>query len=223
MSEKANHGYRSILEKDSDTKIKNKGHIRMFDNPILEILSLSSPTIITVAYGSYVAVMLWMNHLYGPVESLQQGALLYLGGIFTWTFAEYMLHRYVFHFVSDSKIWMRIHYATHGYHHEYPRDSRRLFMPPLPGAIISAVFLGIFAIFMGKFAFVFTAGFVNGYIVYSLMHYATHRIAPPKLLKGLWRHHALHHYKHPDLAFGVSTTLWDHVFRTLPPKDAQAR
>ncbi|MDZ7659917.1 sterol desaturase family protein [Fodinibius sp.] len=33
-----------------------------------------------------------------------------------------------------------------------------------------------------------------------------------------YRHHTLHHYKYPDKAFGVSTTLWDRVFGTMPPE-----
>jgi len=34
-------------------------------------------------------------------------------------------------------------------------------------------------------------------------------------MKGLWRNHHLHHYKHSDMGFGVSSTLWDHVFGTM--------
>ena len=48
------------------------------------------------------------------------------------------------------------------------------------------------------------------------MHYAIHAIKPPfKWMKGLWRNHELHHYKHADKGFGVSSTLWDHVFSTM--------
>jgi len=28
--------------------------------------------------------------------------------------------------------------------------------------------------------------------------------------------HAIHHYKYPEKAFGVSSPLWDFVFGTLP-------
>ena len=223
----AEHGFRSILA-DPDIKIKNKGHARMFKNPVLEVLSLSSPAIVTVSYGSVILTMIWLNSLFGKVDSWAQGVTIYLAGLFFWTFAEYMLHRYVFHYVSENKVWQRIHYMTHGYHHEYPRDAHRLFMPPLPGAILSAAFLGLFSIpglFFGSIAgysLVFTAGFVNGYLFYSLIHFATHRYKPPRFAKNLWRHHALHHYKHQDLGFGVSTTLWDHVFGTVPPEESEA-
>ena len=48
------------------------------------------------------------------------------------------------------------------------------------------------------------------------MHYAIHAWNPPfKWMKGLWRNHELHHYKHADKGFGVSSTLWDHLFCTM--------
>jgi sterol desaturase/sphingolipid hydroxylase (fatty acid hydroxylase superfamily) len=34
-------------------------------------------------------------------------------------------------------------------------------------------------------------------------------------MKPLWRNHHLHHYKDEGKGFGVSTTLWDRVFRTM--------
>ena len=34
-------------------------------------------------------------------------------------------------------------------------------------------------------------------------------------LAMLWRNHHLHHYKHSDMGFGVSSTMWDHVFGTM--------
>ncbi len=49
------------------------------------------------------------------------------------------------------------------------------------------------------------------------MHYATHHF-PMRwgFLGYLKRHHMLHHYKTPDLRFGVSSPFWDWVYGTLP-------
>jgi sterol desaturase/sphingolipid hydroxylase (fatty acid hydroxylase superfamily) len=211
------HGFVSPLQ-DDNVKIKNNGHPKLFKNPILEVLSLSSPLITLVAYGSYISVMIFLNSTeLGGVEGISNIVGLYFIGFLCWTLAEYLLHRHVFHFVSDNKYFMRFHYVMHGYHHEYPRDAHRLFMPPLPGAMISGLFLGIFYLLIGDIAFVFTGGFVSGYLFYTMMHFSMHRFKPPKFLKGLWRHHALHHYKYSNRAFGVSSPLWDHIFRTMPP------
>lgn len=206
---------------DDDVKIKVKGHARMFRNPVLEVLSLSSPMITTLSYGSVIAVIVYLNTFFGKVETLTQGLWIYGAGLLAWTFFEYVLHRYVFHYVYESEGGKRFHYLMHGYHHEYPRDSHRLFMPPLPGALIATVFLIFWFIFLWGYAFVFTGGFVNGYLFYTLMHYSIHRFKPPGPLKNLWKHHNLHHFKYNNKAFGVSSTLWDHVFRTLPPKKAE--
>ena len=108
----------------------------------------------------------------------------------------------------------------HGNHHEYPRDKERLFMPPVPSIIIASALFGIFyfiGYLMGfrAFAFTFFPGFILGYLLYGSMHYAIHAWSPPfKWMKGLWRNHHLHHYKNEEHGFGVSSTLWDHVFGT---------
>jgi sterol desaturase/sphingolipid hydroxylase (fatty acid hydroxylase superfamily) len=52
--------------------------------------------------------------------------------------------------------------------------------------------------------------------MYGTMHYAIHAWNPPfTWMKALWRNHHLHHYKNVELGFGVSSTLWDHVFGTM--------
>ena len=215
------NGHKSPLN-DADVKTKNKGHVRLFRNPVLEVLSLSSPTLTVFSYGAIIASLIYLNTLFGSITDLRQGLFVYFGALIGWTFFEYVLHRYVFHYVYESKAGQRFHYIMHGYHHEYPRDSHRLFMPPAAGVLISALFLGIFYAPLGGYAFVFTGGFVNGYLMYTMMHYSIHRFKAPAPLKGVWKHHALHHYKHSDKAFGVSSPLWDHVFRTMPPASSTA-
>ncbi len=61
------------------------------------------------------------------------------------------------------------------------------------------------------------AGFLTGYLVYDLMHYATHHFP---MRKGIWKQlkrlHMQHHYKYPNQLFGVSSPIWDLVFSTYP-------
>ena len=56
------------------------------------------------------------------------------------------------------------------------------------------------------------------YLMYGSMHYAIHAFTPPAKLKALWRNHHLHHYKYPQMGFGVSSVIWDVIFGTVPPK-----
>jgi sterol desaturase/sphingolipid hydroxylase (fatty acid hydroxylase superfamily) len=81
------------------------------------------------------------------------------------------------------------------------------------------VLFSIFYFAMGWAAAAFFPGFLFGYLIYGSMHFAIHAIAPPKMLKALWRNHHLHHYKAPDKGFGVSSVLWDVIFRTVPKKE----
>ena len=55
-------------------------------------------------------------------------------GCFAWTFAEYVLHRWVFHWTNDAAWGKRVHFLLHGVHHEFPNDSDRLVMP-LPTSV----------------------------------------------------------------------------------------
>ncbi len=206
----------------TEPAIKN-GKGRVFGHPALELLHKSSPLSTLLTYGSVIALAFSLNARFGAVKSLGLGIALYLAGIFVWTLFEYLLHRYLFHFMGDSKFAREFHRLAHGYHHEYPRDDEHLFMPPLPGLLLSAIFLCLWFLVFGKFSFVFFAGFVNGYLLYSALHYAIHTRKPPKAFKGLWQHHALHHYKFPNHAFGVSSRLWDQLFRTMPQRGKQKR
>jgi sterol desaturase/sphingolipid hydroxylase (fatty acid hydroxylase superfamily) len=89
-------------------------------------------------------------------------------------------------------------------------------MPPVPSLIIASCFFIVFYFLMNINAIAFFPGFMFGYLMYGSMHYAIHAWNPPfKWMKPLWRNHHLHHYKYDDLGFGVSSTLWDHVFGTM--------
>jgi 4-hydroxysphinganine ceramide fatty acyl 2-hydroxylase len=64
------------------------------------------------------------------------------------------------------------------------------------------------------------AGLLTGYIVYDMTHYYTHH-ARPKTRWGKWLKawHLAHHHKYWTRMYGVSSPIWDLVFRTgRPPK-----
>ena len=64
------------------------------------------------------------------------------------------------------------------------------------------------------------AGLLAGYVWYEFVPLASHGTWRVTVLRRMNRHHALHHYKDWDRAFGVTTTLWDRVFGTLPGRSA---
>ena len=136
--------------------------------------------------------------------------------MFFFFFFEYLAHRFLFHWIPKGKTATKIVYTMHGNHHHYPRDRQRLFMPPVPSLIISSTLFGLQWLIMGSYATMFFPGFLIGYLMYGTMHYAIHAWNPPfKWMKPLWRNHHLHHYKSEHQGFGVSSTIWDHVFGTM--------
>lgn len=201
-------------------KIHNKGQARLFKNQYLEYLTKTHPLVIWGMYTPVIGFMLYFSAAKLSYTVLQV-SLIFIAGMIFWSLFEYTIHRFVFHFFAESEKARKIVYVIHGNHHEYPRDKERLFMPAVPSLLIAST---IFAIMYGvaflfsstNGVFAFFPGFLMGYLIYGSMHYAIHAWNPPfKWMKPLWRNHHLHHYKNVELGFGVSSTLWDHIFGTM--------
>ena len=76
---------------------------------------------------------------------------------------------------------------------------------------------------MAPHHYAFFAGFVSGYVLYDLTHYATHHWPMRnKFAKFLKEYHMKHHYQDDDTAYSVTLPLWDILFGTMP-KWAQDR
>jgi sterol desaturase/sphingolipid hydroxylase (fatty acid hydroxylase superfamily) len=189
----------------------------IFQNKTLEKLTRTSPAVTVFFYSIVISVFLLLNFRLTD-NGIGITAAWHLGGILAWSFLEYVLHRYLFHIDEYFPGMKRFHYIVHGVHHENPRDRDRLFMPPVPGTIIAFLLFCFWYLFFGSNAYAFMAGISNGYLLYSYIHYSVHTKPVYYPLRTLWKHHALHHFKYHDKAFGVSSPLWDLVFGTLPPR-----
>ena len=61
------------------------------------------------------------------------------------------------------------------------------------------------------------AGFLLGYLAYDMGHYHIHHHrSDNRLSLALRRYHYRHHFQQSDRGFGVTSPLWDRVFRTSP-------
>jgi len=189
--------------------------IRMFKSNFMDFFSrvhYSIPLII------YIPVILFFGYtaFFGGALSTWTAFGLWMGGLGFWTFTEYILHRFVFHYHPKSDFGKRIHFIAHGVHHDYPNDSMRLVLPPSISVPLAFVFYFLFlAIFGSDMTAPFYGGFVLGYLLYDELHYATHHAN----IKATWfqrlkKHHMKHHYQDPDMGFGVSNPIWDKVFGT---------
>jgi len=199
-----------------ELKIKNKGQATLFHSKHLEVFTKNNPQVIFSIYVPIIIAMLVYSVAVQHAE-WYRAAGYYLFGMFFWTFFEYIMHRFVFHFHAENENVKKVVYTAHGVHHEYPRDKDRLFMPPVPSLVLATILFTIFFFLLRNNAFMFFPGFLTGYLIYGSMHYAIHAMAPPfKFMKTWWRYHHLHHYKDDGKGFGVSSPLWDHVFSTVP-------
>jgi sterol desaturase/sphingolipid hydroxylase (fatty acid hydroxylase superfamily) len=161
----------------------------------------------------FLAEGLWRGEL-GPGRV----AALFLLGVLAWTLLEYLLHRWVFHFEPrpGHELEEDLSFLVHGVHHDYPYDPDRLVMPPAVSLFLAfAVGLPLRAgLGPARFPAIF-AGLVAGYVWYDLTHYAVHHLTQRTAFgRMLRRNHYLHHFRHPGQLFGVTSPLWDLVFRT---------
>src|SRR4051812_50086533 len=106
--------------------ISNKNEsVRMFDSDFIEQFSHIHPATPVVLF---LPVVLYMLYLAGweRDQSLWEVVGLFFGGLFIWTFVEYSLHRWVFHYQPKTATGKRLHFLMHGVHHDYPNDATRL-------------------------------------------------------------------------------------------------
>ena len=201
-----------------DFKIDNQGSATLFKNPVLEKLTRTHFATPVIFYLVLAVLILIYALIYTEI-SFVAILVLYPLGAFSFTFIEYLIHRFIFHFNAKTEKQLELQYHMHGVHHEFPKDKDRLVMPPVLSSIIAVLFFTIFRLTMGDYTYAFFPGFISGYSFYLLIHYAVHAVKPPRnFLKYWWKHHSLHHYKSDHTAYSVSMPLWDHLFGTMPLK-----
>ena len=195
--------------------VSNKNEtVRMFESDFMEFFSRVHPAIPLALYLPVIAFMLYVS-LWQQKLSVLAVAGLFTLGVLLWTLVEYLIHRYIFHYEPKTRLGKRLHYIIHGVHHDYPNDARRLVMPPSISIPLAFLFYGFFLLIFGRLTPGVFAGLVFGYVCYDMLHYATHHF-PMK--RGLWlwlkQYHLRHHYKDDHVGYGISSPLWDYVFRT---------
>lgn len=193
------------------------GTCRMFQSDLIERLSRIHPATPFIAWLPVISYVIYRSAARHDIARYSIAGLFLLG-VLAWTLAEYLLHRYVFHWIEDSPRGRRIHFLLHGVHHDFPSDADRLVMPlgfsiPL-GILLYAIYCGLMGPRLGE---PFYAGFVFGYLLYDGSHYAIHNFAmKSRFGRLLKKHHMLHHHADHDGGFGVSSPVWDVIFRSMP-------
>jgi dihydroceramide fatty acyl 2-hydroxylase len=191
------------------------GSVRIFEQDWLEtmthipwplVLAIWVPIVTGLAVTAHVGLDMPWSQLVG----------FWMLGILAWTLVEYILHRFGFHTPTRSTAGNKAHFLAHGIHHLDPYDRTRLLFPPLGGLGIAAlIYLVLFLVFPLDVSLSLMSGLLTGYLVYDFSHYISHhgKIKDP-WFRYLHRYHQAHHHRDPEALFGVSSPLWDRVFRT---------
>jgi sterol desaturase/sphingolipid hydroxylase (fatty acid hydroxylase superfamily) len=188
----------------------------LFENPVLNFFSRVHPAVPAVIFLPIVGLMYFVA--IGRSTGAEEILGLTLAGILIWTLSEYWLHRLLFHWHPKFKGGDQLNFVIHGVHHDHPNDRMRLVMPPAVGLPLAAVFFSVFVLIFGVPAgYLVFAGFIIGYLIYDYTHYYVHHFVPKtRVGKRIREHHMRHHFQDHRYGYGVSSPMWDYVFRTVP-------
>ena len=169
-------------------------------------------------YGPFLIGWLGLGWL-AEISVRVQGLAL-LAGLIEWSLVEYLNHRFFFHWHPRSRRLRQALDTFHALHHREPYRLTVVVANPsisIPFAIVNLLLLGA-VLDSWIMAGLVNVGFGLGYLAYEYTHYAVHKA----LVRGepwpRWAgYHLAHHFVDARTRFGVTNTLWDHVFFTFAP------
>lgn len=150
--------------------------------------------------------------------------LLIALGAFFWTFLEYVIHRFRGHNKNGRGLVRKEHLQHHAQAHYFVQLYKKV---PIAVAVLlaSAFLVSLIGGWVNGLAF--AGGLAGMYFIYELTHRAFH-VREPYIRYGLRmrKHHFYHHFGNPKNNHGVTTALWDRIFKTyesveqiaVPPK-----
>jgi sterol desaturase/sphingolipid hydroxylase (fatty acid hydroxylase superfamily) len=162
--------------------IHDKEPIRLFKSNFLEFFTHIHPAVVAIiwipvfVYFMYTAIR---DYLAAPVATGGSFPLhIVLGfplGLLLWTLAEYLLHRFVFHFPPKTPRMERATFLFHGVHHSQPMCKTRLVMPPAASIPLAFLFYCLFYLIWVKLlgASLWLAPTFSGFIAGYLILYST--------------------------------------------------
>ncbi|KAF9343951.1 fatty acid alpha-hydroxylase [Mortierella sp. NVP85] len=190
---------------------------RIFASPYLEVFTKTPWYVIPIFWLPIIAFNVYKSLEAG--QSQDKVATFFLSGMFLWTLAEYVIHRFLFHLddlLPDSTVWLTAHFLLHGIHHYIPMDRLRLVMPPVLAVVIATPLNKLaHTVFEEPAAYAVMAGALFGYVLYDLTHYYLHHAKVFKIhFQEMKTYHLAHHYKNFEGGYGITSKIWDRVFNT---------
>jgi len=144
--------------------------------------------------------------------------LALLLGVLTWSWLEYVIHRFLGH---EAKLRPNPFATEHVRHHSegdyFAPTWKKVGAASLVTALLAWPVTQVAGLQPGL---AYLGGLMGFYAVYEVLHRREHTHAGVSWY-GRWarRHHFAHHYADARFNHGVTTPLWDVVFRTYKPVD----
>lgn len=149
----------------------------------------------------------------------------FLVGVLTWSFLEYVIHRWLGHDRRTRKnAFAREHIRHHIEGNYFAPTRKKVLVAVVAAALVTPVAVLVAGPALG---ISYAAGFVFFYAAYEVLHRREHTSAGLGPY-GRWarRHHFYHHFENAKVNHGVTSPLWDLVFGTyrapglihVPPK-----
>ncbi len=139
-------------------------------------------------------------------------------GVFTWSFVEYVLHRWMGH---DRRFRRTMFAKEHIRHHIEGNYFAPTWKKVVLAALLAALVLPLVALALGTGrGIALVTGFFLFYGVYEALHRLDH-VHPGFGAYGRWqrRHHFYHHFENGKMNHGVTSPLWDILFGTYRKPD----
>lgn len=131
--------------------------------------------------------------------------MIILTGILLWPIMEYLLHRFVGHEWKVNTLFKREHRKHHAV--------KDFFAPTLYKLIAAVIVVSL--ITLATRSLLFATSFTLMYLFYEWTHYSIHKFKPrTEWGRRMRAHHLHHHFENARTNFGVTNTIFDHVFKT---------
>lgn len=176
--------------------------------------SIDDPVVCVMVFFLILGLLLLLVYLKQYFKwQIVYGYLFFLGW-FSWTFLEYMFHRFVWHSKRSNKGNSKTDTSNHLYHHQHPSEIK---MTSLTRSLlaIGCLLLAVISIFKHNYLTIIT-GFICGFTFYNFTHWLLHQKFSERLFPKKVRYHIYHHCRYPDKCFGISISWWDDLFGTVP-------
>ena len=135
----------------------------------------------------------------------------FIVGLFVWTFAEYLLHRFVLH---SWPYFTDIHLAHHA-------DAQDMIGTPTIFSVLffyGGIYVPLWWLLGSAVALPSFSGFIAGYLAFAAVHFFVHHSSGTNRFLRSWKKlHAIHHHSKTGNNYGVLTDFWDRVFGTYSP------